>query len=99
MEKVISSVVLLLEERGHLVDTQDKAPVHLQSQRPSRQPSPVTPLPSGIIMQNEMCVHTAMTTARDLPGQGGTGYLCPFVTEGHRNKEPGVRKEWRKLYV
>lgn len=57
----------------------------------------MTPSPSGIQVQNEMCAHTAETAAHDLQGQGGTGSLCPFVTEGHRNKEPGVRKEWRKI--
>ena len=57
----------------------------------------MTHSPSSIQVQNEMCAHTAETAARDLQGQGRTGSLCPFVTEGHRNKEPGVRMQWRKI--
>lgn len=34
---------------------------------------------------------------RAVQGRGGPRCLCPFVTKGHINKEPGVRKEWKKI--
>ena len=97
LENVSSRVVLVLDERGYLVDTQDKAPRSPPIPRANWEPELVTHSPSGIQAQKEMCAHTAKAAVHDLQGQGGTGSLCPFVTEGHRNKEPGVRKEWRKI--
>lgn len=99
LENVISRVVLVLDKRGYLVDTggirpQCSPPIPGQTWEPEL----VTQSPSGIQVQNEMCAHTA---ERLLPmiskDKGEQEAFCPFVTEGHRNKEPGVRKEWRKI--
>lgn len=44
-----------------------------------------------------MRANTAVTVGLGDPSTRSTGCICPFVTEGHRNRESGVRKEWKKI--
>lgn len=68
-----------------------------QSQGQTSEPALVMPSQSGNTFQNWICAYTALIFVHAIPGRGEPRCLCPFVTRGHTNKEPGVRKEWKKI--